>query len=595
MKTRTLAAFALLTLNVLASEIDLPLHEFESLQAYQSSGLIEQAIVDGTLSAKASNSDPKIYFSNITASYDAEFTASAFDKIRIRMYVPATAVGDAIVYWGTSNTPGFSGTRSLTFATTKGAWQTYTLNMSGLSGWSGLINDIRLDPVNGSANVNQVFQIDYIRLITSSPGLSTVPPLKMGIFYRKLAGTDYTDVNAYANIGPVNDGRIAYAASTNLGASVKPLYRHYNGVDHMLSASSSVPGYTLEQTLGYVFNNQIFGTTPLWRQKNNTSVDYATVHDAETLLGYSADALLGYSFRCYNNSSVDLLTHSAGGITVGLNRVAGGTTWNWTWDNQQIINNYDLGRQLQFSIPIRQNDLASDPILGLPAESGWGKGVNSHGSVSAYCYKIGDTLVTRTVPVDNNQGVPLYGGTIDNPLLYSDVIFGKEMTLNYRSMGPVVKCVLYLSLPTTAPEIKRWDRWFDNHLTGNFKRCFTYWPDTQVMTERFPAVGQELSYGAFTYGASITSDSTKAHAFGMLVKHVSAGGSGQQLNLKNNLYNGTQTGEYDNDTFAQRVIDRTAISGAGPRRYTVYLFSGTFDQVVQNIDALYAIRSQLDW
>ena len=87
---------------------------------------------------------------------------------------------------------------------------------------------------------------------------------------------------------------------------------------------------------------------------------------------------------------------NSGGIEIGCNPVAGGTIWNWTHNDLQYVNNYDLGRQLQNWSFINGSRC--------PGEAGSGYVVDMtdfyrmNASVQALSYRVGNTIITPHHP-----------------------------------------------------------------------------------------------------------------------------------------------------------------------------------------------------
>lgn len=98
-------------------------------------------------------------------NYDYDFDAAAVGRIDIRM--KATVNTTVQLFWGV-NGSGFSSTRRLNASYTgNGNWQVVSFDVGMHNLWNGTITELRLDPVNGFANVP--FEIDYIRSVPPDP------------------------------------------------------------------------------------------------------------------------------------------------------------------------------------------------------------------------------------------------------------------------------------------------------------------------------------------------------------------------------------------------------------------------------------------
>ena len=247
MKKMMLVVTCLVASLLHGAEVDVPVHEFEYTDAMNTVETYQLSLVNitnGYIKGWATGIDPQIKIMDIASTYDEIFPASLYTKVEIRMFIDAQAVGDAYFFWGTSDANNFSIQRSIQFSTTKGMWKTYILDLSTHPGWTGLIDDIRIDPF-AQGNYNKAVYIDSIRLITETPGLSTTTPVKMNILWRKTAGTsDQTTVNTINGVSGTHHGQILYTADSTLSSTV-PLYRHYKSttpVDHLDALEFAVPG-----------------------------------------------------------------------------------------------------------------------------------------------------------------------------------------------------------------------------------------------------------------------------------------------------------------------------------------------------------------
>jgi hypothetical protein len=124
------------------------------IQEWQSSGLRDLNVTNGSFSAVATRPDTELY-----SNEQMDIDAATSSQIEIRMRVSAGKT--AVVYF--NNAPG-------AWAENKGKYfdvfadndfHTYLLNMDNLSGWNGIINQLRLDLRDASG---ALIEIDYIRL-----------------------------------------------------------------------------------------------------------------------------------------------------------------------------------------------------------------------------------------------------------------------------------------------------------------------------------------------------------------------------------------------------------------------------------------------
>lgn len=109
----------------------------------------------GTLQFDITGTDPYMQSPQVMT------LANAVPYVHLRLK-NGTSATSAQLYW-TDDSGGFGGANSLSFAISANdtAFHDYLLNMSGVAGWAGTINNIRLDPGSGATGD---FEIDHIAL-----------------------------------------------------------------------------------------------------------------------------------------------------------------------------------------------------------------------------------------------------------------------------------------------------------------------------------------------------------------------------------------------------------------------------------------------
>ena len=258
------------------------------------------------------------------------------------------------------------------------------------------------------------------------------------------------------------DGAIFYVSSADHEASTVPLYRLFNGSDHMVSLDPNEgagQGYRVEGILGYPFLLQQPGTSELIRTYNASTGHHSLRNSTglETEKGYSDEPLGVYGYPRYYNLGKKLLSLTGGGVTVDSNEVAGGSLWQLTWNGTEIINNWDYGRQTQTDIfpfdyanPTEAGDTwSNDPVAAI-----------NHGSPLGLAENDGLTQRTRSIALEYDPDgtqqcyyqppvgpCPGFGGGADNPVVWRDVILGKDLTLDFNGLGPVALYSTFMEVP----------------------------------------------------------------------------------------------------------------------------------------------------
>src|SRR5579871_5357958 len=404
------------------------------------------------------------------------------------------------------------------------------------------------------------------------------------------------------------DGAIFYVPmQPHPSLGTVPLYRLYDGNDHMISLDpheGAAEGYHVEGILGYPFVAQQPGTSELIRTYNPSTGHHSlrnnTGLDAEQ--GYVDQPMGVYGYPRYYKQSEKLLSLSGGGITVDSNEVAGGSLWQWTWNGMQIINNWDYGRQIQTDIfPV---DYANPTEAGDTWSNYTAPAVN-HGSPLGLAENDGVTQRTRSIPLEYDPDgtqqcyyeapvgpCPGFGGGQDNPVVWNQVMLGKDITLDFHGLGPVALYSTFMQVPkelanTTAREIPV------IYARANFYRMFTYDAESAQLSENPCSAGSiAITPG---YGGVIASTGNEDAAIGIYAVNRSQGGSVDYLVL-NFTWScpgpPADTGEFGFDTM---IVDAVRYTGyaAGTTVTNVYLVSGTLKDVEEKMAALYQLRDSI--
>lgn len=109
---------------------------------------------DGVLSMVSSGDDPYMVSSGV------EFPASDYGQLSVTMKVSSGGSTDGEVFFLTDSDPRWDGTKYLVFdVISDGEFHTYDLDMSSVSGWRGLIKQIRIDPVTSGGITIEIDRI----------------------------------------------------------------------------------------------------------------------------------------------------------------------------------------------------------------------------------------------------------------------------------------------------------------------------------------------------------------------------------------------------------------------------------------------------
>jgi hypothetical protein len=440
---------------------------------------------------------------------------------------------------------------------------------------------------------------------------SVGPYVPLNVLWRiQTGGGDRTiSVGAQERDSYPLDGAIFYVPANNHPAlGTVPLYRLYNGADHMVSLDPNEgadQGYRVEGILGYPFVARQPGTSELIRTYNPSTGHHSLRNSTglETEQGYIDQRLGVFGYPRYYDRGEQLLSLSGGGVTVDSNLVAGGAIWRWTWNGVQFINNWDNGRQIQTDI--------FPPDFANPTEAGdtWSTYTSpaavNHGSPIALAENVGPTQRTRSITLEYDPDgtqqcyfvtpvgpCPGFGGGPNNPVVWSDVMLGKDVTLDFQGLGPVALYSTLMQVPKPLPagtgrEIPV------IYARTSFYRMFTYDAETAKLEENPCANGAIVITP--NYGGVIATNREKDAAIGIYAVNRTQGGSVDYLSL-NFTWScpgpPMDTGEFGSDTM---IVDSVRTSGyaAGSTITNVYVISGKLQTVVEKMASLYQMRASV--
>ena len=116
--------------------------------------------------APAVGNAPQLTRINFAAGPDLDLGYN--DQLEIRLQVPANFTGNIQIYYGTTNTPGPSGSRVITIPNsvipTDGAFHVYRVDVGLEILWRGTLRDLLVYPLGSAATVGQAFAVDYVRV-----------------------------------------------------------------------------------------------------------------------------------------------------------------------------------------------------------------------------------------------------------------------------------------------------------------------------------------------------------------------------------------------------------------------------------------------
>jgi hypothetical protein len=238
----------------------------------------------------------------------------------------------------------------------------------------------------------------------------------------------------------------------------------------------------------------------------------------------------------------------------------------------QYVNTADNGREIQSAF-----FTGSNPSLN-PTEAGDGiqpPVIAMHGSVNTLASNSGSTQSTRAIPNEFDTS-SFISNSANEFIAYLGMLLGKNITLNYNSMGPVAQYTTVIQLPNAISngtlELPT------GYMPSQFTRFWTYDATSNTLTDVSSAVpddcnantgpdGYEPSSG---YGGVIISTQDSSSAMGIYNSTTAVGGPVDYFALWNFPCDGTS--KWDN-------VRSNRAFPAGQSTFTSYIATGTVAQV----------------
>jgi len=375
-----------------------------------------------------------------------------------------------------------------------------------------------------------------------------------------------------------------------------PLYRLFNGGDHMTSTLAGESGYAMDTTLGYLYPDALPGTVEVTRWFKSTTGDHALQRPGETMPGYVSELLptAGYAYPRYGDSDSDaMLSLSGGGVTIQSNRAAGGAIFSWQHNGKEHVNINDYGRQIQSAYFSSHADSNGSWNIN-PTEAGgrdsfqYMSPSRRQGSPLLTAYNDGLTQITRSIPIDFQP--QYFDGGPYNPVIWPTARLGKNITLDYNGMGAVAKYEQVLVVP--ADSTTGWVEIPTAYLTGDFNRFWTYDAATSDLNEVDPETGTGVPVDflpASGFGGMIISTSSTGHALGIYGVMTSKGGSVDIFRVFDFAgdFGSSDPTDWDTTKWAAGFGGSTLLAN-NEYTSTTWVISGTLAEVQDHMDVLYA-------
>ena len=291
-------------------------------------GIINETVASGTMSARSSNADPQMFATNLRVS------GNAVPYLLVRF--KASANGVALFSWKKLNDTGFTTARSVSVNYTgSNQWQTLVFPMLNNAEWQNqVITDLRFDPV--AAN-NVDFQIDYIR---ASNGVSISPIADQTIPLNSATGPlAFTIGHVLVNPSSLQlsvassntmlvppSGIVLGGSGANRTATITPAALQVG--NSLITITVSDGQLTDTATFTVTVDEFVFGRFAyLFNQDANFEgwVGNGTVSSANVAAGALNGTLIGTDPQFNHSAAVDLLGSNMPTVLVRMKSSAGGS------------------------------------------------------------------------------------------------------------------------------------------------------------------------------------------------------------------------------------------------------------------------------
>ncbi len=368
-----------------------------------------------------------------------------------------------------------------------------------------------------------------------------------------------------------SEGEMYYVGANPNELGTTALNRFYNGPDHMDSAAASVDGYGSEGPNGFAWKRpSVPGVSPMFEGFNIETGDHALLRPGEQLSGYEKYGLNVFGYKRFGTLKESYLTLSKGGLTVKSNLVFGGNISQWNWNGKQFLQpNYPVGGMKVL--------LLHD--FGMMSE---GSDDYGHGSPIVTAKNEDSVQRTRAVPLQNDPYQ--LGGSNEIPILYRDVIVGKDLSLNFMNLGPVARYQTHVTLPrkvgsslympivTASPDLNRlwkYDAEVDNRV--------------EVTSQTSPSDSECESFYGFepVFSGVILSTADANYAIGIYAANVSQGGSVTWLSVSKHFCGDPNFNHTRMDAIRNSELPE------GESKHNSYILTGTLADVQRKMHTLY--------
>ena len=267
---------------------------------YAENQISDFSVSGGYLNMNSSGNDPYIVLTNALG-----IEAKSHTRMEIRMFVSAGNTG--AIYFTNLTDENFDDNKVISFNLQPGSFMVYDLNLSSVSGWQGVIEELRFDPTDTVGEI----KIDYIKFVGSEPA-EKIPVYRL---YSQSRGdhmytTDSVEKYWAEKIGSYQyEGICCYVLNKRInGAS--PLYYLYipSTKDSFYTINDQERKNAINNNavyigiIGYVFSTQIPNTMSVYRLYNPATgdhfytTDWNEAQNANQSLGYEYE---GVSFYVY--------------------------------------------------------------------------------------------------------------------------------------------------------------------------------------------------------------------------------------------------------------------------------------------------------
>jgi hypothetical protein len=400
--------------------------------------------------------------------------------------------------------------------------------------------------------------------------------------------------------GAVSLGQLVYFATDSIPTALHRLFYRYPMADHMASVDpdSETQGFTYEGVQGYLWADSTYlQSLRPFRRYYSTTGDHDVGFTNPNPAQYNEEGILGYALPRYGNLNEDLDSLGNVEVAIAINKVAGGSVWQVSWNGKEFINHWDYGRQIQIDVTYGNDSINN------PTEAGdrWCRPQDlvlwRHGSplISIGSSSDGDSISTLTYPLqwmpETHHGISWDADYISSHVVLWTGKFGKTILLNVFGDPTIIRWTSSITFPDTGNGNGNFDLGIpDVFLNAQFNRYYIYNHDSLLALKLNEGENRDPQYfpeQTPNPGGAIVATADSAYALGLYQSGLFTTTADGFAFTNNTHLGGYGPADYGNSRVSAVLRrNQTTDSLYGTVSWSVYVVIGTLTDCVSRMDTI---------